>query len=685
VPGDGSERQVRITQNIFTQLDGTLAGLYALGHSSCLMAFRNNLVSAITAPAAASQSFAGVVLCSDPSTGAPRGELVQQNTFVGVAAGAGANRGALALCRNGTVSENIFRSNSPRDLDLLPGNAQDVVRNVYDLAPDEAIGGQDSGNVNIDPRFVNPGAGDYRLQPISPAINIGASFTDIPRDLDGNPRRVGSRTDLGAYESNLDDLTQILVTNSADSGAGSLRQAILDANANADHNLIRFAIPGSCGSQGILLLSPLPDITTPVTIDGYTQAGAAPTTIDPGFDAQVCVGLTQVGSLSHALRAQAGGRLTVRGLWFGNFDAGGAVPVRFDAGSDHVLEGSQFAGTLPNGASVSANRVAVRIGAATNVRIGGPASAQRNWISGALAQGIAVTGAGIGVGIVIQNNLVGTDAAGTGALANGGSGITISNSGGIEILGNLIGGNASSGISISGDSLGVVIRGNRIGGWLPPHGNVIAQSIPNGSHGIQVLSGSLSVVVGGSEAVDGGSNDIVANGGAGVAVTEGNAVRVRANRIFGNTGLGIDLGALGVTSNDPLDADTGANDLQNFPTTSSASTDGVSLAVAGSLNSQPGNYAIDVYASNAGACDPTSHGEGQRWIGRVDMTIAVAGPATFSANLPYAGNAVAAGQSVTATATRLGPTNIGDTSEFSTCRDILPGDGTLFADGFEDS
>lgn len=67
------------------------------------------------------------------------------------------------------------------------------------------------------------------------------------------------------------------VTNTNDAGAGSLRQAITDANANGTllngepHN-IQFAIPGT-GVQTIALQTALPQITNPTIIDGTTQAG----------------------------------------------------------------------------------------------------------------------------------------------------------------------------------------------------------------------------------------------------------------------------------------------------------------------------------------------------------------------------------------------------------------------------
>src|SRR5438132_13693046 len=64
------------------------------------------------------------------------------------------------------------------------------------------------------------------------------------------------------------------VTNTNDSSAGSLRQAILDANANPGTDTIAFNIPGS-GVKTINPTSSLPLITDPLIIDGTTQPGFA--------------------------------------------------------------------------------------------------------------------------------------------------------------------------------------------------------------------------------------------------------------------------------------------------------------------------------------------------------------------------------------------------------------------------
>ena len=68
------------------------------------------------------------------------------------------------------------------------------------------------------------------------------------------------------------------VTTNADSGAGSLRQAITDANANPGADTINFNIPGA-GVHTIVLTTWLPNTTDPVTVDGYTQPGSSPNTL----------------------------------------------------------------------------------------------------------------------------------------------------------------------------------------------------------------------------------------------------------------------------------------------------------------------------------------------------------------------------------------------------------------------
>ena len=104
------------------------------------------------------------------------------------------------------------------------------------------------------------------------------------------------------------------VTSTADSGAGTLRQAILDANANPGADTIAFNITGS-GVHTIALTSDLPYITDAVTIDGYTQAGSSPNThaVGEGLDTVLMIEIDGTGATHNGLWVQAPD-VTIRGL-----------------------------------------------------------------------------------------------------------------------------------------------------------------------------------------------------------------------------------------------------------------------------------------------------------------------------------------------------------------------------------
>src|SRR3954468_16435824 len=81
-----------------------------------------------------------------------------------------------------------------------------------------------------------------------------------------------------------------VVLTPADSGPGSLREAITAANAAPGPDRIVFNIPG-VGVQEIAVLSALPDITDELVIDGYTQLGAKPNSLETGNDALILIRL----------------------------------------------------------------------------------------------------------------------------------------------------------------------------------------------------------------------------------------------------------------------------------------------------------------------------------------------------------------------------------------------------------
>src|ERR1041384_4619019 len=97
---------------------------------------------------------------------------------------------------------------------------------------------------------------------------------------------------------------------------------------------------------------------------------------------------------------------------------------------------------------------------------------------------------------------------------------------------------------------------------------------------------------------------------------------LRGNSIHDNGGLGIDLGAAGVTVNDAGDADTGANQLQNFPILSSATSTATTLQVTIQLNSKPSTlFTLDFYSNPIN--DPLTNGEGQTWLATTNLATGV--------------------------------------------------------------
>jgi hypothetical protein len=127
--------------------------------------------------------------------------------------------------------------------------------------------------------------------------------------------------------------------------------------------------------------------------------------------------------------------------------------------------------------------------------------------------------------------------------------------------------------------------------------------------------------------------------------------------------LAIELNGDGVTANDLGDDDLGPNNLQNYPLLTSAVTVAGETTIRGTLNSNSEfSYRIEFF-SNA-ALDPSGYGEGENYLGFVNVTTDVDGDASFAFEPP---TPVPVGQFITTTATRLDEETLEpvETSEFS--------------------
>ena len=283
--------------------------------------------------------------------------------------------------------------------------------------------------------------------------------------------------------------------------------------------------------------------------------------------------------------------------------------------------------------------------------IGGTSAGAGNVISGN-ANGIVITAPFNNV----QGNFIGTDPTGTTAIPNVSDGILISSTNGNTIGGNttasrnVISGNALAGISFTGTtaSSATVIQGNYIGV------NAAGAALPNGGAGVSI-AGPSGVTIGGSAAGQG--NVIAFNKGDGVDVTTttSTAVTISQNSIYSNVGLGIDLGADGITNNHTGGAVSGPNNFLNHPVISSVIFGASSTTVAGSFNSATSStFTLEFFASPIGSGTL----QGETFLGNTKVTTDTNGNATFSVSTLAA---TAAGQLITATATD----SSGDTSEFS--------------------
>lgn len=514
---------------------------------------------------------------------------------------------------------------------------------------------------------LDAGSNVLAVDPSNGNALLASDQRGLPRVQDSNGDLTNA-VDIGAFE-----VQKYSVTTAADSGAGSLRQAILENNALGG-GLIAFNL-GSAGVQTIAPNTQLPELTKPVSIDGYTQPGASRNTLAVGNNAALLIELngTNAGGGANGLALNTG-YACIRGLVINRF--AGAGVLHNGAVASHNWINGNFIGTNASGTATLPNGYGVWIFMGSHNVIGTDNDglndpAERNLLSGnTLGNGVGVAFQAGATGNLIAGNYIGTSAAGTMALPNTYGVFGIEGAHGNMIGGataaarNVISGNQGVGIRL--DTVNnTIIQGNYIGmaangmaalsNQVGPHGPLT----PGDGITLQKCSGTI---VGGTTA--GAGNIIAFNAASGISLLDNSLTnRIVGNASFANGGLALDIGGNGVTGNDPGDGDAAQNNGQNFPVLNVAT----STAISGMLDSQPAHSAYPVrleFFANA-ACDVSGFGEGETYLGF--LTLAAPGSFTFNYS-PVAGRPF-----ITATATD----NHGNTSEFSPCLIIAnTGNGT---------
>jgi hypothetical protein len=312
-------------------------------------------------------------------------------------------------------------------------------------------------------------------------------------------------------------LSTYTVTDTNDSGPGSLRQGILNANSVMGPSDIIFSI-GS-GPQTITPLSPLPAITRlNVTIDATSQPGYAGVPL-------IEIDGASAGAGANGLTVSAP-NVTIQGFVINRFSANGIV-LSGSAGNSDVIA-SNYIGTNAAGTAALGNGqdgIAVTNGVTGVAIIGGTVAAARNVISGNGLSGIAIVAAS---GMFILMNYIGTNAAGSAAIPNAERGVDIfGGSTGNEVgqvgTGNVISGNGWEGVGISG----VGTSNNAVfGNYIGTNATGLA-AIPNSLAGVNIFGGATFNNIGQTTYQSG--NVISGNGTDGIQIsgagTSGNGVQ----------------------------------------------------------------------------------------------------------------------------------------------------------------
>lgn len=363
-------------------------------------------------------------------------------------------------------------------------------------------------------------------------------------------------------------LTTFLVRTTDDTGSGSLRKAMTDASQDPGPSLIQFDIPGD-GPHSIRPLSKLPNITSPLIIDGTSQ---------PGYSGTPLIEISGDALGSYSLFDVFAGNSVIRGLAL-NRCTGGTAIVLWTAGGN-IIEGN-FIGTDVTGTAAPGNTYNGVIVYSGANRIGGTLPGSRNVFSGNGFPAVVLSGPAC-LGNMVEGNLFGTDVTGSDSLGNVQEAVLVTGGAAYDTIGgssisarNVIAGSrTASGISIVGPTVrSIRLTGNYIGTDVTG-----TRALANGGNGVYILDAD-STVIGGPgldlrNVISGNAKPAVfIDGIAAHAVIQNNYIGLSAlsipalpnskgivvngapdnsiigNYISGNTSHGIEIRGTGATGN----------------------------------------------------------------------------------------------------------------------------------------
>jgi hypothetical protein len=373
--------------------------------------------------------------------------------------------------------------------------------------------------------FATDGTGNFSFD----LLSVGP--TTLGQIVTATATRIASPLDTSEF-SNCVTVGPMVVDTTSDAslttcrpaaaGDCSLRGAITQANTDAAPDTVYFNIPGCpVGVCTITPTSALPAITQPVTIDGYTQTGAAANTNDTtlGMNAVLRIELNgaSAGGGVNGLEI-SGGNSVIQGLVVNRFQGDGIFlsPAGGNAIAGNFI-GTNVAGSADLGNGVDGIGILFEgncIGGTMVNSICTPAPAHRNLISGNDDDGVSINSTS--TASFVMGNIIGLDAGGTFDIGNTSEGVAIFSASNSQIGGpnpadrNIISGNDSHGIVINGGT-GNKVYGNHIG--TDVSGNLDRGNTLNG---VATTGSAATSTIG---ALGGGRNIISGNNGHGVSLS----------------------------------------------------------------------------------------------------------------------------------------------------------------------